>query len=1048
MNLRCFSPIPGRIPCYRAWRLRYAGALIALLLTSLALPLPAAGQYFGRNRVQYETFDFRILQTENFDVYYYPEEETAARDAARMAERWYARLSQLLGHRFSERQPLVLYGSHPAFQQTVTTGSDIGEGTGGFTEPFKQRVVMPLTGSYQETDHVLGHELVHAFQFDISGLGRAGGGLQAAARRFNVPLWFTEGMAEYLSVGPVDAHTAMWLRDAALTGNLPSIERLTVDPRIFPYRYGHALWAYIAGRWGDAVVGQILQLVGEGVPYPQAFQRLLNTSLDEISEDWQTAVRRAYLPLLAERPEAREVARPLITRDREGGRLNLGPAVSPDGRFVAFLSELDFMDIELFLANAETGEVIRRLVKGTAFDPHFQSLRYINSAGGWSPDSRRFAFSALRGGRDVLVLLDVDAADIEREIRIPGLSEITTPTWSPDGNTIVFAGIEGGVSDLYAYDVRTEETRRLTDDLFANLHPAFSPDGQTVAFVTDQGAGTELQTLRYGGYRLALLDLVTGRTRSVPMTTRGEGDDINPVWTRDGTGLFFVSNRGGVPNILRVDIATGELFQITRLFGGVSGITAISPAISAARDADRLLFTAFEENGYNIYSLTTPEELAGTPVGDTLLAAGEPPEPAILPPLPRPTGEPFTRVATLIDDPRFGLPPPGAPAEWETVSYRPSLDLDYLGQPTVGYSTGGVLGQSGLYGGIAASFSDVLGRHSVWGTVQASGALDEIGFSTVYLNRKNRWNWGALAQRLPYVSLGRRLVPDPELGIVRDQILRYRYFDSRLQAITQYPFSPAQRVEFSGGYRRVSQDVQVTDLTLGERFELDEFSQAYNLGEASAALVYDNSLFGYTSPFAGQRYRFELSPTIGSLRFLQALADYRRYLWLRPFTFAVQGLHFGRYLQGDQASEVFTPIFLAQPSLVRGYYDLYSDCRGGNAENCDIETLDLLFGSRIAVAKAELRFPLVRQLVIGPGFAFPPIEGFAFFDAGVAWDKNTAPVLGRGVQEEELDRGLLTSAGFGGRINVLGAVIVEINYVRPLERDVGWQWQFALQPGF
>src|SRR5690606_5694692 len=226
-----------------------------------------------------------------------------------------------------------------------------------------------------------------------------------------------------------------------------------------PYRWGQALWAYVGGRWGDVAIGQILKLTGQGVPYPEAFQRILNIGLEELSGDWHAAIRRAYLPLLAERPEAREVARPLITQDREGGRLNVGPAVSPAGRWVAFLSELDFLDVELFLATAETGEVVRRLQKGTAFDPHFGSLRYINSAGTFSPDSRQFAFAALREGRDVLVILDVDRGNRVREIPVEGVGEILNPAWSPDGRTIAFTGLAGGIADLYLLDLESSQAR-------------------------------------------------------------------------------------------------------------------------------------------------------------------------------------------------------------------------------------------------------------------------------------------------------------------------------------------------------------------------------------------------------------------------------------------------------------------------------------------------------------------------------------------------------------------------------------------------------------
>ncbi len=528
---------------------------LALAVASVAVTgADAAAQYFGRNLVQYRTFDFRVLRTPRFDIYYYPEEEVATRDAARMAERWYARLSRILDHQFEDRQPIILYASHPEFQQVTFLGG-VGEGTGGVTESAKQRVVMPHTGTYEETDHVLGHELVHAFQYDLSGLGRSRGAVSQGARAFGTaPLWFTEGMAEYLSVGPVDPNTAMWVRDAALTGQIPTIERMTYDPRVFPYRWGQALWAYVGGRWGDAVIGQILKQVGQGVPYDEAFERILNTDLEEIEGDWHTAIRRAYLPLLNERREAREIARPLLTERGDGGRINLAPSISPDGSLVAFLSELEVGDVELHLANAETGEVIRRLVRGTAFDPHFGSLRYINSAGTWAPDGQRFAFSALRDGADVLVVIDTRNGRRLREHGVPGVGEITNPTWSPDGRTIVFSGVRGGLSDLWSMDVETGQARQITNDRFADLQPSFSPDGRTIAFVTDR-FGTDLATLQYGNYQVALLDVATGTPRALPRMEQGK--NINPSWSRDGASVFFISDRNGISNVFRMEVAGG-----------------------------------------------------------------------------------------------------------------------------------------------------------------------------------------------------------------------------------------------------------------------------------------------------------------------------------------------------------------------------------------------------------------------------------------------------------------------------------------------------------
>jgi Tol biopolymer transport system component len=1049
-------------------RYRLRDRVVTLLLGALAAgalaPESLPAQYFGQNKVQYRTFDFQVLRSPHFDVYFYPEEEVAARDAARMAERWYDRLSTMLDHEFELRQPVVLYGSHPAFQQTTTLQGDIGEGTGGVTEALKQRVIMPLAGSYQETDHVMGHELVHAFQYDISGLGRFRGTLGAGARAFGgAPLWFTEGMAEYLSVGPIDPHTAMWLRDAVLTGNLPDHDQLNRDPSFFPYRWGQALWAYVGGRWGDPTIGQILRLVGQGLPYPDAFERVLLADLEDVIADWHVAIRRSYLPMLPDRAEAREAARALITEDRDGGTLNIGPSVSPDGRYVAFISELDFIDAELHLADARTGEVIRRLQRGAAFDSHFQSLRYINSAGTWAPDSRRFAFSALKAGSDVLVIMDVERANVLEEVRIDGVSEISTPTWSPDGRTIVFAGIEGGVSDLYAYDVETEQSRQLTDDLYANMHPTFSPDGSLIAYVTEEGPGTDLESLQYAPYRIMLMELSTGAKRTVP--AMGEGANVNPQWTRDGAGIYFISNRSGIPNIYRVDLASGQLFQVTELFGGVSGITDTSPALTVARNDNRLLFTAYEESNYNIYTLTSTEDLAGTLVDEAAQLAMAEPLPAHLPPVPRPQQGPFTRVASTIADVTSGLPSRAATAQWEVSPYRPRLVLDYLGQPQVGVAVGGYAGQGGLYGAVSGIFSDLLGHHTVMGAVQAQGQYDELGFQTVYLNQKHRYNWGALAQRIPYIYLRQRYAcaetgcPNNDVGELNMDFLRVRTFDAALTGLAQYPFSPAWRVEASAGLRRISQDIVVdrirgiSDFVNGQPVNFDPVSQerfkepgssaAFNMAQASAALVYDNALFGYTSPFAGQRYRFELAPTVGEISFVQALADYRRYLYLRPFTLAVRGLHTGRYGRDD---DVFYPTWMGNPYFMRGYYSAYGDCRDGETITaCDV--YGSMLGTRIAVANAELRFPLIRALVIGP-IGFPPIEGIAFYDAGVAWDRNTTPVFERGTPADPSERGIVSSTGVGARINLLGFAVLEVDYVKPLDGDRDWHWQFAFQPGF
>ena len=234
--------------------LAYAAALAACVAGATRLE---AQSYFGQNQVQYDHFKWTVTETEHFLVHYYPEERAAAMDAARMAERAYARLSRLLNHQFREKKPLILYSSRGDFGQNNVTG-DLGEGTGGVTEALRHRMLLPFTGDYKSFEHVLAHEMVHAFQYDIFARGRAGAGLQTLAQ-VDPPLWFMEGMAEYLAGGPNHILTQAWVRDAALNGHLPTIEQMTVRPdQYFPYRYGEALWEYVGNRWGDEIIGEVL----------------------------------------------------------------------------------------------------------------------------------------------------------------------------------------------------------------------------------------------------------------------------------------------------------------------------------------------------------------------------------------------------------------------------------------------------------------------------------------------------------------------------------------------------------------------------------------------------------------------------------------------------------------------------------------------------------------------------------------------------------------------------------------------------------------------
>src|SRR5437588_5242557 len=266
---------------------RSALAAAALVLVA-GLDSSVSAQYFGQNKVQYKKLDFKVLKTEHFDIYFYPSEREGIDIASRLSERWLARLERVFEHQLRGRQPLVLYASHTDFEQNNIIQGELGEGTGGVTEPLRRRIVLPFGGPLSDTDHVIGHELVHAFQFDITTNPNAPPGQNGAER---LPLWFIEGMAEYLSLGPVDPNTAMWLRDATREvkdgkDSLPSIGDLN-DPKYFPYRWGQAFWAYVGGRYGDDAIRRMLAIAASAGDPNVGIEKVLGIKTKQLSEEWQ-----------------------------------------------------------------------------------------------------------------------------------------------------------------------------------------------------------------------------------------------------------------------------------------------------------------------------------------------------------------------------------------------------------------------------------------------------------------------------------------------------------------------------------------------------------------------------------------------------------------------------------------------------------------------------------------------------------------------------------------------------------------------------------------
>jgi Tol biopolymer transport system component len=1083
-----------------------ARAGMGVLVAAAGSPL-GAQTYFGQNQVQYDNFKWKVLETEHFLVHYYPEEGVAVEDAARMAERGYARLSRMLNHQFREKKPLILFASRTDFGQNNIFG-DLGEGTGGITEALRHRIVLPFTGDYKSFEHVLQHELVHAFQYDIFARGRAGGGLQTLAQ-VQPPYWFMEGMAEYLSLGPNVPMKNTVLRDAALNGRIPTIEKMTYEPdRYFPYDYGYALWEYVGQRWGDDVIGEIMNSV-PSVGIERAFKRELGLSLEELGDEWKEWLQTKHLPQVAERDRARKFAEPLLNDRRTGGRVFIAPTLSNDGKYIAFISTGSFLRGEVFpdiwLGDAQTGKRLKRLVKSTT-DPNVQELRMLYSQSAFSPDGRYLAFTGQADGKDVMYLLDVKKQKRVRRYELP-LEGVTGPSFSPDGQRIVFSGNDGGITDLYMVDVDGKNFKRLTNDRYGDLQPQWSPDGKSVVFASDRGELTDFTVLRFNKWRIAVMNLETGRIEVLPAQA---GMNLNPQWSPDGRAVAYISDRSGIPNLFLYDFDKHEHYRLTNVVGAVAAFTEYSPAITWAHQADRLAFAYFEDGSYTIWSVNNPRHLATDPWRDgatkagSVIASASRPDTSFLPPVPpenapvvsgptartgaaagaaekarqsssyrdgaglRASAEPPRRaaevpgtgplsVSQLLDSAALALPDT---TKFKSYDYKVAFQPEYISQPSIGYSQDNF--GRGVFGGTTVILSDLLGNSRLAFAGQINGRVSEAMLYAGYTNLAHRFQYTAGLMQQPiwfYQGTSYSDVDPADASRQWENTQLARYIVRQAFAVGLYPLNRFSRFEYGAQVNNVSR------ATAWIRRGLD-----YNLGQATGyvidsivgrpglnyfapyvAYVSDNTLFGYTGPISGRRYRFQIQPTVGSFKWVEYQADYRRYypILFNYLTFAVRG----QTSLSVGPDETEFPKYIGRPDFVRGYdreQVYYSGCGGlGNQPGACSATQ--LLGSRVAFANAELRFPLVRRFDLGIlPISLPPVDGLFFYDVGLAWSKGQQISLRKPAGfDEGIERYPLRSYGAGIRLNLFGFALVRWDYAIPLNgpsRKGYWMW--SLGPSF
>ena len=243
---------------------------------------------------------------------------------------------------------------------------------------------------------------------------------------FRIPLWYAEGIAEWLSSGWND-EADLYIRDATINDYLFPLDQVG---GFMVYKQGQAAMRLLSERFGPQKLVDFWWRVGRMRSVEKALQAVYGLDVAELNKLYRREMRRRYWPRYSELQQVADFARPLTDHQEEGSGLNDRPALNPAGDKLVYFSDREGL-VDLWLMSAIDGRVIRRLAQSRR-SSRFETLRSFQSGLSFSPDGREVALIAKSGNHETLHTIDVASGDITRSLRL-GFDVAVNPAWSPDG---------------------------------------------------------------------------------------------------------------------------------------------------------------------------------------------------------------------------------------------------------------------------------------------------------------------------------------------------------------------------------------------------------------------------------------------------------------------------------------------------------------------------------------------------------------------------------------------------------------------------------------
>lgn len=497
---------------------------------------------FGKNRVQYQQFDWNFYRFEKFDTYFYLGGQDLAAFVGQTAGDEIDELEKLFDYSTSGRIEFMIYNKLSDLKQSNIGLSNESDdyNAGGVTKIVGNKVLLYFDGDHKHFKEQLRYGVAQVIFNQLMYGGNIRDRLQSSVL-LSLPEWYTQGLISYVSTGwTVQDDNRM--RDGVIDGRYSKFKNFISEDQEFA---GHSVWNYVFETYGSASVANMLYMTRINRNIESGFQFVLGLSLKSMNNNWIKYYEKKYKDI----DNNKDIPKGQITVRKTKSKFRYNNiSISPDAKSLVYVTN-QIGKYKIWLYDLKTHK--KKCIDKGGYKSLVQEIDYSFPVVEWHPSGKQITIFKEHKGKVLMDFYDVKKGK-SSENNFFYFEKVLDVAYSDDGENILLSGTRRGQSDIFVYNIRTRTNEQITNDFFDDLHPSFTLNNRFILFSSNRnndtlGVQTQKVLPEKSNFDIFLYDFKTKSKTLKRLTSTVTADELYPIQT-DSVAFSYLSNRNGIYN--------------------------------------------------------------------------------------------------------------------------------------------------------------------------------------------------------------------------------------------------------------------------------------------------------------------------------------------------------------------------------------------------------------------------------------------------------------------------------------------------------------------